>query len=563
MSPPGDKSRPSLAPGTPAVPTISFGDLLEEVGSMGPFQFFSVLLLSLPVLLLASHNLVQNFSAASPEHRCRLSPSANASGGHPVHLDQSQLPGRCQRFVRRMVLDSNRSLDKDRGAETEPCHDGWLYDNSTFASTIVTEWDLVCNLQPLKNLAQSLFMAGMLVGAFIFGDLSDRFGRRLILIWSLLLVAIMGSGAALSATFAAYCACRFLSGVGISGFLLNHICLSLEWVPTRHRAIVIATQSYCSTAGQVLLAGLAYGIRDWRWLQLAISAPFFCFFAYSWWLPESARWLLANNKHEAALCNLKRVARINGKAASGDTVFLEMLETQVGRKTSGRGTHSCLDLFRTPGLRRISCCLMFISFSMNMTYFGLSMDLSMFGFNIFLMQLFFGSIDVLAKIGCTLMLTFFGRRTIQVTSLVLAGAFLLVTLAVPSELLLVRMALVVLGKGCLAACSMCLYLYGGELFPTVIRQTGTSFITAMSRLGGIVAPVVLLAGDYQPSLPLVIFGITPIISGISAGFLPEMLEVPLMDTIEQVEERASWKSKAALEEKPGKIMAHVIQSTHF
>ncbi|KAL8183915.1 UNVERIFIED_CONTAM: hypothetical protein K2H54_001245 [Gekko kuhli] len=563
MSPAGGKSRPSLVPETPGPPTISFGDLLEEVGSMGLFQFFSVLLLSLPVLLLASHNLVQNFSAASPEHKCRLSPSTNASGGHPMPLDQSQFPDKCRRFVHRMVLDSNGSLDKGRGAVTEPCQDGWLYDNSTFASTIVTEWDLVCNLQPLKNLAQSLFMAGVLVGAFIFGDLSDRFGRRLILIWSLLLIAVMGSGAALSASFAAYCVFRFLSGVGISGFLLNYVCLSLEWVPTRHRAIVIATQSYCSTAGQVLLAGLAYGIRDWRWLQLAISAPFFCFFAYSWWLPESARWLLANNQHEAALCNLKRVAKINGKAATGDTVFLEMLETQVGSNTSGRGAHSCLDLFRTPALRRISCCLMFISFSMNMAYFGLSMDLSMFGLNIFLMQLFFGSIDLLAKMGCALLLTYFGRRTIQATSLVLAGAFLLVTLPVPPEMLLVRMALVVLGKGCLAASSMCLYLYGGELFPTVIRQTGTSFVTAMSRLGGIVAPMVLLAGGYQPSLPLLIFGITPMISGISAGFLPEMLQVPLMDTIEQVEERASWKSKAILEEKPGKIMAHVIRSTHF
>lgn len=139
MTPAGDKSHPSLAPGTPAAPTISFGDLLEEVGSMGPFQFLSVLLLSLPVLLLASHNLVQNFSAASPEHKCRLSPSTNASVGHPGPLDQSQLPDRCQRFVRRMALDPNGSLDKDRGAEIEPCHDGWLYDNSTFASTIVTE----------------------------------------------------------------------------------------------------------------------------------------------------------------------------------------------------------------------------------------------------------------------------------------------------------------------------------------------------------------------------------------------------------------------------------------
>ncbi|XP_054853661.1 solute carrier family 22 member 6-B-like isoform X1 [Eublepharis macularius] len=564
MTPAGGKSRrPSLAPGIPTTPTISFGDLLEEVGSMGPFQIFSVLLLSLPVLLLASHNLVQNFSAASPEHKCRLSPFNNASDGHPMPLDHSQLPDRCRRFVHQMARDSNSSLDKDRGAETEPCHDGWLYDNSTFSSTLVTEWDLVCNLQPLKNLAQSLFMAGVLVGAFIFGDLSDRFGRRLILIWSLLLVAVMGSGAALSAGFATYCVFRFLSGVGISGFLLNYICLSLEWVPTRYRATVIATQSYCSTAGQVLLAGLAYGIRNWRWLQLAISAPFFCFFAYSWWLPESARWLLANNKHEAALRNLKHVARINGKAATGETVFLEMLETQVGSNTPGKGAHSCLDLFRTPALRRISCCLMFISFSMNMTYFGLSMDLSVFGLNVFLMQLFFGAVDLLAKMGCALMLSFFGRRTIQAASLVLAGAFLLLTLPVPPEMVLVRMAFVVLGKGCLAASSMCLYLYGGELFPTVIRQTGTSFITAMARLGGIVAPLVLMSGGYQPFLPLVIFGIVPIISGISAGFLPEMLKVPLMDTIEQIEERASWKSKAISEEKPQKIMGHVIQSTRF
>lgn len=59
----------------------------------------------------------------------------------------------------------------------------------------------------------------------------------------------------------------------------------------------------------------------------------------------------------------------------------------------------------------------------------------------------------------------------------------------------------------------------------------------MARLGGIVAPVVLMAGDYQPSLPLVIFGVIPILSGIAAGFLPEMLNIPLLDTVEQVEER--------------------------
>ncbi|XP_061462657.1 solute carrier family 22 member 6-B-like [Rhineura floridana] len=561
MPPARGQRRLSLCPGGPPVATLPFGELLEKVGGMGPFQLSSVLLLSLPVLLLASHNLVQNFSAATPEHWCRLPPLANAShhGGASLPPEQSLQRERCRRFARRLALDPNSSL----GQELEPCLEGWQYDPSTFTSTIVTEWDLVCHLQPLKSLAQSLFMAGVLVGAFVFGDLSDRFGRRLVLIWSLLLVAVMGTGAAFSASFATYCIFRFLSGVGISGFLLNYICLSLEWVPTTHRAMVVATQSYCSTAGQVLLAGLAYGIRNWRWLQFAISAPFFCFFAYSWWLPESARWLLINNDREAALRNLKHVAKINGKAAAGEAVVLEMLEAEAGSSSSGRGTHSCLDLFRTPGLRRISCCLMLISFSINMAYFGLSMDLSVFGLDVFVVQLFFGTIDLLAKMGCALMLSFFGRRTIQSSSLVLAGVFLLLTLLVPPGMLTIRLAFVVLGKGFLAASSMCLYLYGGELFPTVVRQTGTSFTTVMARLGGIVAPVVLTAGDYQPFLPLVIFGITPIISGVAAGFLPEMLNVPLLDTVEQVEERARWKSKAILKEMPEKIRTPVIWSTRL
>ncbi|KAL7978355.1 hypothetical protein Chor_014894 [Crotalus horridus] len=504
MGPAKGQRRLSLCPGPP-VATIPFGDLLEEVGSMGTFQIFSVFFLSLPVLFLASHNLVQNFSAATPDHQCRpVQPGNLSQHENLVPLGQDLKPDSCQRFAGWLAPNSNDTAGREIGLE--PCLDGWQYDHSTFTSTIVTEWDLVCNLQPLKSLAQSLFMAGVLVGAFILGDLSD-------------------------------------SGIGISGFLLNYICLGLEWVPTKYRAVVVSIQSYCSTAGQVLLGGLAYGIRDWRWLQLAISAPFFAFFAYSWWLPESARWLLMNNECEAALRNLKHVARINGKAAAGEAV---VLETQSGSNSPGRGKHSCLDLFRTPGLRRISCCLMLISFSINMAYFGLSMDLSMFGLNVFLVQLFFGVIDLVAKMVCALLLSYVGRRIIQSVSLILAGMFLLVSLPVPS--------------GCLAASSMCLYLYGGELFPTVI----SSFTTVMARLGGIIAPLVLMAGDYQPFLPLVLFGVMPIVSGVSAVFLPEMFNVPLLDTVEEVEERARWKSKAILAEAPEKSAASpIIQSTRL
>lgn len=57
----------------------------------------------------------------------------------------------------------------------------------------------------------------------------------------------------------------------------------------------------------------------------------------------------------------------------------------------------------------------------------------------------------------------------------------------------------------------------------------------MARLGGMVAPVVKMTGEYVPFLPLVIYGVAPIVSGIAAAFLPETLNVPLPETIEQVE----------------------------
>lgn len=57
---------------------------------------------------------------------------------------------------------------------------------------------------------------------------------------------------------------------------------ALEWMPTRTRALVGTFMGYWYTIGQFLLAGVAYAIPDWRWLQFTVSVPFLCFFLYSW-----------------------------------------------------------------------------------------------------------------------------------------------------------------------------------------------------------------------------------------------------------------------------------------
>lgn len=56
----------------------------------------------------------------------------------------------------------------------------------------------------------------------------------------------------------------------------------VEWIPTKQRTLVGTLTSFFFTFGQMILAGLAYWLRDWRMVQLAVCLPHFLFFAYSW-----------------------------------------------------------------------------------------------------------------------------------------------------------------------------------------------------------------------------------------------------------------------------------------
>ncbi|XP_034631538.1 solute carrier family 22 member 6-A-like [Trachemys scripta elegans] len=74
-------------------------------------------------------------------------------------------------------------------------------------------------------MAQSIYMAGVLAGGIIFGGLSDRFGRRSPLIWCYLQMAVTSTCTAFSPSFTAYCIFRFLTGMAISGIVMNSVSL--------------------------------------------------------------------------------------------------------------------------------------------------------------------------------------------------------------------------------------------------------------------------------------------------------------------------------------------------
>ncbi|XP_003798817.1 solute carrier family 22 member 12 isoform X3 [Otolemur garnettii] len=538
---------------------MAFSELLDIVGGLGRFQALQTVALVAPILWVTSHSMIENFSATVPSHRCWVSLLDNntAQVSVPKVLDPGTLltisippgpnnePHRCRRFRQPQwqLLNTNTTATNWSEAATEPCLDGWVYDHSTFTSTIVTKWDLVCDSQALKPMAQFIYLAGMLVGAAVYGPASDRFGRKLVLTWSYLQMAVLSTATAFAPTFPVYCLLRFLLACALVGVMMNTATLLIEWTSAQARVLVMTLNALGFSFGQVLVTAVAYGVRDWNLLQLLISAPSFLCFVYSWWLPESARWLLTTGRLERGLHELQRVAAINGKRTAGDTLTIDVLLSAMQEDLSMNQAPSSLgSLLHTPELRLRTCLSTLCWFAFGFTFYGLVMDMQGLGSNIFLLQGLVGVVDIPAKIGSLLLLGCLGRRPLQALSLMLSGLCILGNVLVPHELGALRSALAILGLGCMGTAFTCITIYCGELFPTVLRMRAVGLGQMAARGGSCLGPLVRLLGTHRPALPLLIYGTVPVLIGLAALLLPETRNLPLPDTIEDLQNQAVKKA---------------------
>ncbi|XP_045142981.1 solute carrier family 22 member 22-like [Echinops telfairi] len=238
-------------------------------------------------------------------------------------MDSNHKPEQCRRFrqTQWQLLDANASATSMTELETEPCLDGWIYDQSVFKSTIVTEWDLVCDFRLMKSLSQAIYMTGLFMG-LVTGIVSDRAGRQPVLLLSCLLSGAIGTCYSFAPTFPTYCVLRFLLAAFVSTVENISIVFGVERSNSKWRPTVVAAVGFAWSAGQALLGGLAYVFRDWYTIQLFISVPYLVCFLFLCGNVESAQWLIATGKTELALKELQKVAWINGKKDIADSLTI-------------------------------------------------------------------------------------------------------------------------------------------------------------------------------------------------------------------------------------------------
>ncbi|KAK1885969.1 Solute carrier family 22 member 6 [Dissostichus eleginoides] len=561
--------------------------LSPPAGGFGRYQWLHVTLISLPGLMIASQNLLNNFVSGSPAHHCSL-PTNHSSRYNLSHyqIDEKQLLrafipmdssgsrlDRCRRFVEPQwqLLAANSSANVSQ-IPTEGCLDGWAYDRSEFLSTTVSE------------MIQTIYMGGVLTGAIVYGGLSDRYGRRSVLIWSYLQLGVLGCSSAFLPSYSTYCAFRFLSGMAVSGVILNGFslndpggaCLLAERLEETSAGGVSAQFLFfsytwsvpfkikASAPVPVLLPCLPFKIKPLpqfpffsyagQYLsKIKASAPvpvllllLFLFFSYSWWFSESARWLVLNRRSEDALKSLHRVARVNGKKDIEDTLTLEVLHSHMKKEMdSSRSTFTAYDLLRTRQMRRISICLLVVWFATSFAYYGLVMDLQKFG-----IQLIFGAMDFPAKLVALGMLQLPGETRLS--------GHLPVRVLPPTDMQTVRTTLACLGKCFTSASFTTVYLYTGSCTPPC---SGLGFVSTMARVGSMAAPAVLILDEVLPALPSAVYGGAAVLASVFACFLPETLNKPLPDTIEDVEENGSETNLTPLQPEAGVALKEGVATT--
>ncbi|XP_068187754.1 solute carrier family 22 member 6-like [Antennarius striatus] len=531
---------------------MGFSELVEEIGGFGRYQQIHVTIIVFSSFLLMSQNLQNNFASGVPTHHCSLPANHSLYNLSHVQVDEKQLLKafipldssgtrlhRCRRYVEPQwhLITTNSSANVSQ-QRTEECLDGWTFDRSEFLSTTISEWKLVCSRHPLKQMIQTIYMGGFLAGAMVYGLLSDRFGRRSIILCLHLKLAVLGCASSFSPSYTVFCIFRFFCGMAVSGLGITGTTLIAEWVPNKARATVSIANSCNIAFGQIVLSGIAYLLSDWRKLQVALAAPNFLCFAMTWWCSESARWLILSGRADEALKTLQRVAQVNGKPEMIDKLTREILDFHMKKEIEmSRFSFTAYDLMRTRGMRRISLCLLVIWFSTGFAYYGLSMDLQHFGVSIYLIQLIFGAVDILSKLVVLVALSFLGRRISQSSCLLLAAIMVCANTFISRDLKAIRTTLACLGKAFTASAFSTAYLFSGELYPTVIRQTGMGFVSTMARVGSMAAPVFLILDEVLPALPGLVYGGSAMVAGCVACTLPETLNMPLPDTIDDVEQK--------------------------
>lgn len=335
----------------------------------------------------------------------------------------------------------------------------------------------------------TFFFIGMLIGAFVFGRLADRIGRRPVLMMAVVIDACAGVASAFAPEFAWLLVLRFITGIGVGGTLPVDNTMMAEFLPSDRRGRWLVLLESFWAIGTIFLAILAlvavsWGDDAWRVIFFVTGLPALIGVVLRFYIPESPMYLNRNGKSEEARKVLQRVAKVNGTAVEIPALQPEKLERKP------------LSALFSSELRRRSLALFLAWALISIAYYGvfvyLPVKLSSEGFAFMRGQVFLVVLALVQLPGFALSaygVERWGRKPTLIGFLLLSAVGCMLYSLGSSPV-------VVIGSTLLMSFSLlgtwgALYAFTPEVYPTDLRASGMGMAGAVARFGGLFAPAII------------------------------------------------------------------------
>jgi SHS family lactate transporter-like MFS transporter len=196
---------------------------------------------------------------------------------------------------------------------------GWTLDAFDFFLMVFMFKDIATTFHvDVKNVVEATFLtlAARPIGAFVFGRLADRFGRKPTLMWNILAFSILEGASGFAPSLTSFLALRFMFGIAMGGEWGIGSALTFETIPTRARGVVSGLLQAGYPSGYFVAAIATYFFYDslgWRYMFLLGVAPAILVFFVRMGVDESPAFLEKRIRKEQT--NLFEVVGRNWKIA--------------------------------------------------------------------------------------------------------------------------------------------------------------------------------------------------------------------------------------------------------
>lgn len=358
----------------------------------------------------------------------------------------------------------------------------------------------------------SYALFGMMFGAFIFGALADKFGRKNTIIACLILFSITTflNGFATNPTeFGIY---RFIAGLGMGGVMPNAVALITEYAPKRMKNMLVTIMFSGYAVGGMMAAGLGIILIPqfgWPSVFFVGIAPLVLLPLFIVYMPDSPAFLIKGNKQKT-LVRVAKALNPSGEYSLEDRFTMEDHHIEKGHFT---------DLFKnnrffTTILFWVAffCCLLLVYAItgwlpklMMKAGFPLGSSLTL------LLVLSIGSIFG-ALLGGYLADKYSPRKTLMVF---FAMAAISISLLGQLNSFIILNLFVAIAGATTIGTQIVLYAFVAQNYPTSIKSTGIGWASAVGRTGAIFGPMlggVLVAQNVSLTTNFIVFAIPAMVA---------------------------------------------------